>query len=157
MNSIDLAYKGGKRRAARARYTCRVLSQEVLKQRLAAARFLRGYTQAQLGEFFDKDGLDKTAPGRIERGDITMKRAHRRALCEHLRVPDRWFSEGDVDALVGYPDPADISDEQLKRLGAVLVPQLLAAVRALRREQGPARQGKDEPDLPPADEEGGDR
>lgn len=134
-----------------------MLSQEVLKQRLAAARCLRGYSQAQLGDLFDKDGLDKTAPGRIERGQIAMGRAHRHALCEHLRVPNRWFSEESVDALVGYPDPADVSDEQLRRLGALLGPQLLAAARALRREQEQERRDKDGPDLPPADEEDGDR
>jgi hypothetical protein len=78
-----------------------MLSKDELKRRIEAARTLRGTTQAELQRLFEADGLDKYSAGRVERGELVMQRVHRDAFCRHLGVPERWFSEPDVDVLVG--------------------------------------------------------
>lgn len=101
------------------------LSKEVLKQRIAAARLLRGLSQEDLNDLFETDGLDKTAAGRIERGDLDMQRAHEDGFVRNLRVPRKWFTSEDVDALVGWhgvdhaaiSDAISVSDNQAVVLG----------------------------------------
>lgn len=81
-----------------------------MTRRIEAARVLRGYTQRQLAELLHADGLGKHDLGRIERGEMQMRRIHRDALVRHLRLPERWFTAPTVDALVGYD--ADASDPE---------------------------------------------
>lgn len=79
-----------------------MLDQETLKRRIHAARLLRGLDQEQLNALFEADGLGKTDAGRIERGTLTMQRAHREAFVRNLQVPEDWFLSENVDELVGW-------------------------------------------------------
>ena len=89
-----------------------MLGKTVLKQRVEAARTLRGISQTDLDLRFAQDGLGKAA-GRIERGELVMQRAHRDAFCRHLGVPERWFSEPDVDIVVGLRPAKKLSPAEL--------------------------------------------
>jgi hypothetical protein len=91
-----------------------MLSKDVLKQRIEAARILRGVSQATLQQKFEADGLDKYAAGRVERGELDMQRVHRDAFCRHLGVPERWFSEPDVDVIVGLRLAARLTPDELR-------------------------------------------
>jgi transcriptional regulator with XRE-family HTH domain len=84
-----------------------------ISARIKAARELRGISQTQLGAFFEEDGLNKSDPGRIERmsASVPFRRAHLDALCRHLRVPERWFTEENVDAIVGYGGAEEALDQ----------------------------------------------
>lgn len=100
-----------------------MLGKDVLKRRVEAARILRGLSQPDLDKRFAKDGLGKTAAGRVERGELDMQRAHRDAFCRHLGVPERWFSEPDVDVVVGLR-PAELSVDEVR----ATLEQLLAGL-----------------------------
>lgn len=91
-----------------------MLSDDELRRRLIAARTLRGLTQTDLGELLKQDGLGKHDPGRIERGGLTMQRAHREAFAHHLGVPTTWFTEPDVDVIVGLAPRPEISPGTLR-------------------------------------------
>lgn len=82
-------------------------TQEDLVRRMEAARILRGITRRQLGELFKLDGLGVQDPERLVRHEIEFERTHMRAACEHLRVPERWFTAEDVDEIVGLT-PSDM-------------------------------------------------
>jgi transcriptional regulator with XRE-family HTH domain len=122
-----------------------VLDQEQLKRRLVAARALRDVSQAELAGQLEADGLGKHDLGRIERGDLTMMPAHRRALAHHLRLPERWFTDPDTDSLLVFDEPRDVSDDDLRRAAELLAPQLLSAARALRQEQDSEQPSTDGP------------
>jgi hypothetical protein len=70
-------------------------------------------TQGDLGKLFKEDGLHKHDPGRIVRGTKEMQKAHMDAFKRHLRMPDAWWEEADLDALLGVatPRPGDGEDE----------------------------------------------
>jgi transcriptional regulator with XRE-family HTH domain len=128
------------------------LDQPTLKQRIEAARILRGVSQATLNGLFEKDGLDKTEAGRIERGKVDLTRAALEAFCRHLRVPQRWFTEPDVDYLVGlrpYPG-APLSPEQ--RAAIQHAAQLIADSSRATEQSEPSRPegqaGQDRPGGP---------
>lgn len=89
-----------------------------LKARLEAAIRLRDTTQKKLGEAFEADGLGKEDPGRIQRGDKAMQRAHLDAFCRHLRLPASYFTAA---------DPFEAEQTQLDRIEAE-VSRLAAAV-----------------------------
>ncbi len=73
--------------------------------------------QSDLADLVHEDGLGKYDVGRIERGKMTMQAIHRRSLAHHLRVPESWFTDPDLDVVVGLePD----SDTIKNRLDAVL-------------------------------------
>lgn len=91
-----------------------MLGKDALKQRIEAARILRGVSQTELQRRFEADGLDKYAAGRVERGEIDMQRVHRDAFCRHLGVPERWFSEPDVDVIVGLTPGRRLSPGELR-------------------------------------------
>ena len=95
-----------------------MLPAEEIKRRVEAARILRGLSQKQLAELVHADGLGKHDVGRLERGDLPLTRALRDALIRHLRVPDRWFSDPDVDVIVGIAEPTeqDLSPASLRDL-----------------------------------------
>jgi hypothetical protein len=78
------------------------LGADELKRRIEAARILRGLEQTELDGLFDADGLGKSA-SRMERGKLPLTRARLDGLIRHLRVPEGWFTEPDVDRLV-YPE-----------------------------------------------------
>lgn len=70
-----------------------MLTSEELKRRIDAARTLRGLTQEALSELVAADGLGKTTVGRVERGEMDLRKAVRNSLCEHLDVPAWWFTD----------------------------------------------------------------
>lgn len=110
-----------------------MLEPDELKRRIEAARVLRGLTQAQLAELLVQDGLGKHDLGRIERGSMAMQRIHRDAIARHLRVPERWLTEPEVDVIVGLrPDVATQTDALglLERALPDLVPGLRQALEA---------------------------
>lgn len=74
-----------------------MLDPEEIKRRLDAARTLRGLKQTDLAELVHADGLGKHDVGRLERGSIPLTRALRDSLCRHLRVPEAWFTDPDLD------------------------------------------------------------
>lgn len=84
-----------------------MLSDDELRRRLIAGRNLRGYTQQELAAILVRDGLGKHDLGRIERGTMAMQRIHRDAFARHLRLPERWFTEPDVDIIVGLRQPLE--------------------------------------------------
>lgn len=93
------------------------LTHDEFKRRATAARVLRGYTQDALGELFKEDGLGKHDPGRIERGDLAMQRIHMDAFKRHLRMPEEWWEEADIDQVLGVSRPA--TPEQIAALDRV--------------------------------------
>lgn len=108
-----------------------MLDAEELKRRLEAARVLRGLTQTQLADLLVQDGLGKHDLGRIERGSMTMQRVHRDAIARHLKVPERWLTDPDVDVVVGLkPDVSTQTDALglLERALPDLVPELRQAL-----------------------------
>jgi hypothetical protein len=128
-----------------------VLGPEELARRIRAARELRGIEQTELGLLLAKDGLGKHDAGRIERGVMTMQTVHRISMSRHLRVPEEWFTEPDVDIIVGLR-PSGLPTEA----DAALLEQVLrAAVQALRQEQEPETRDTGGPDHP-APEAGAD-
>lgn len=133
-----------------------MLDKDVLKQRIEAARNLRGITQPALQKLFLADGLNEYDAGKIERGEKDMQRVHHDAFCRHLRVPARWFSEKDTDALTGYVEmPEHMSSGEVSAAAALLAPELLGAVQALLKEQEQDAPSKDKPGRPPEDPGGG--
>lgn len=80
------------------------LSVEELKRRIDAARTIRGLRQVDLAELLEADGHGKHDVGRLERGDLPLTRALRRSLAEHLKVPERWFTDPDLDLTAEDPD-----------------------------------------------------
>ena len=78
------------------------LPPDELKRRIHAARVLRGVTQEKLEEQLAEQGLGKREAGRVERGEISFQRVHRLMFADALRVPERWFTAGTVDEIVGF-------------------------------------------------------
>lgn len=106
-----------------------MLDAEELARRLRAARTLRGdMEQTELGALFEADGLGKTDPGRIERGVIAMQRVHLEAFCRHLRVPEAWLTDPDVNRVVGYQREGRLEDLPLEDVLDVLQ-QTLAVIQ----------------------------
>lgn len=129
-----------------------MLEPEELKRRIEAARILRGLRQVDLSPLLEADGLGKTDLGRIERGEVPMRRIHRDALARHLRVPEWWFTVEDVDVLVGLQPPPRLTPEE----GRDLLGRLLTGLD-LDADQGPqgTQRQQDDDDRPSADEEDG--
>lgn len=89
-----------------------MLPDEEIQRRIKAVRILRGMSQTELGALLATDGLGKHDVGRIERGTLTMQRAHRESICRHLRVPEAWLTNPDLDELLGFiPDANDVAIE----------------------------------------------
>lgn len=115
-----------------------MIDADEISRRIKAARELRGINQVDLGAMFDAEGLNSSDPGRLERGDIEMRAAHRYALMRCLRVPERWFTEPDVDAIVGWEDAETVSDavSQLENQVRLMRAEIAAvAAAALRRTE----------------------
>lgn len=96
-----------------------MLDARTIKERIDAARTLRGLTQTELGDLLHSDGLGKHDVGRIERGTMTLQAVHRHALCRHLGVPEDWFLEPDLDRLLGIISSDEIRD-RLERIETAL-------------------------------------
>jgi hypothetical protein len=104
--------------------------------RIKTARDLRGVSQVRLGELFEEDGLNRSDPGRIERMDpkVPFRRAHLDAVCRHLRMPERWFVEENVDVIVGlHPETPTQFDQILDRLDTLKTQQ--GVLTELERER----------------------
>lgn len=96
-----------------------MLDKDALKQRIDAARTLRGYTQAELADLLHEDGFGKHDLGRAERGEPGMFNANmRRALAHHLRVPENWFIDEDLafDAAGELPEIINTKLEHIETL-----------------------------------------
>lgn len=110
-----------------------MLTPDVWKQRIVAARTLRGISQAEMDRLGHEDGLGKGELSRLERGEFNrITPAQRRTLSYILRVPEAWFTDEDVDAIVGYSEPDDF-----RTLAAVreFLPELAEVALALRQER----------------------
>lgn len=73
------------------------LPTEELKRRIDAARTLRGLKQRELADLLQEDGLGKHDVGRLERGELILRRVHLDALMRHLRVPEWWFTANEIE------------------------------------------------------------
>lgn len=89
------------------------LPTEELKRRIDAARTLRGLKQRQLADLLEADGLGKHDVGRLERGELDLRRVHLDALKRHLQMPEWWFTIQNVE----LPDDLPASLEE--RLSAI--------------------------------------
>lgn len=98
------------------------LSQEEIRRRIAALRELRGMTQNDMNEAFAALGGPKTDAGRAERGTIPLTDVHLMLFVRALRVPPYWFTEEDIDVLLGNKPRRAFSPEE----AAALLAQLLA-------------------------------
>lgn len=96
------------------------LPQDELKRRIDAARTLRGMTQRELGDRLAEDGFGKHDLGRVERGDPRMpfNNAILRALCHHLEVPERWFTDRHL-TFHDHP-PAEVDQHLLTEIHALV-------------------------------------
>lgn len=101
------------------------LPPDELGRRIKAARELRGLDQADLVPLFVGDGLDKTLPGAIERGEVrngkpvVMRRAALDAFCRHLQMPEWWFTDATIDLPEHQPPPLEA---RLRRIEELLAP-----------------------------------
>lgn len=84
------------------------LAPEEVARRIKAARLLHDISQRELAERIAADGLAWRLVGALERGEVELRSVHRRALCEALHVPERWFTDP-VESLC--PDVLPISIE----------------------------------------------
>lgn len=73
------------------------LPTEELKRRIDAARTLRGLKQRELADLLETDGLGKHDVGRLERGDLDLRRVHLDALMRHLDMPEWWFTDERIE------------------------------------------------------------
>ena len=99
-----------------------VLPADELQRRLDAARTLRNLKQAELAELMHADGIGKHDLGKIERGEKRLRRMHIDSITRHLRIPEFWLTDPDVDVVVGLRaprrriTPAETRDELLRLL-----------------------------------------
>lgn len=136
-----------------------VVDQQMLKQRIDAARALRGVTQAQLNKLFEADGLGKHDVGRLERGELPLRRIHLDALIRHLRVPEWWFTQDEIE----FPDAHPTFQAYVRQVLEVVMEQVRPNWRELLRPpEGIARPHEEtlrngpslpESDTPPEDPE----
>lgn len=78
----------------------------MLKRRIESARILRNISQAELSRRCARDGLDKLAAARAERGEVPFTRVLREAFARHLAVPEWWFTAAEVTLPAKMPrDP----------------------------------------------------
>lgn len=87
------------------------LPQDELRRRLIAARTLRKLDQKALNAACADLGLGVQEAGRVERGTLPFQPKHHLIFCRVLRLPDRWFTEPNVDAIVGTPAAMDVDVE----------------------------------------------
>lgn len=78
-----------------------VLDPDETRRRIVALRTFRGITQADLAGLMEKDGLNKTDLGKIERGEMELRAANRKSIADHLHVDERWLIDPDLDGLIG--------------------------------------------------------
>lgn len=108
------------------------LPTEELKRRIDAARTLRGLKQSELAALLEEDGLGKHDAGRLERGELDLRRVHLDALTRQLRMPEWWFTASEIH-LTEVP-PADLS-QRLDEIGEQLeVIRFAVDVRAAEQD-----------------------
>lgn len=146
-----------------------MLSDEQIQRRIKAVRILRGMSQTTLGELLATDGLGKHDVGRIERGVLTMQRAHRESICRHLRIPEAWLTNPDLDALLGFTPqtgndvtievppltvPDDPTDDTIASIRATLEQLLDRVDRVAARAASETTRGPGDTDRPEERQEG---
>jgi hypothetical protein len=101
-----------------------VLTGTKLTDRIVAARRLRGWDQAKFNQQLAERGWGVQDAGRIERGDKPLKAPMVPALAEALCVPERWFTDDELD-LTAPAAPSMRTDVQRieRRLDRVLASQ----------------------------------
>lgn len=100
-----------------------MLDTDELRRRIVAARALRGVDQTALNGLFVADGLDKHEAARLERGELPWTRVRARALAYALRMPERWFTEPNIDVLlseIASAQPPDAAPPRLPQPGGAL-------------------------------------
>ena len=94
--------------------------------RIKAARLLRGISQDELAGKLVEAGLPWRLAGALERGEQSMRTAHRAALAHALGLPERWFivtvdelcvDEGDAKAHRDILHRLDVIEGLLRRRG----------------------------------------
>lgn len=96
------------------------LPTEELKRRIDAARTLRGLNQKELAGLLQADGLGKHDVGRLERGELDLRRVHLDALRRHLQMPEWWFTADTVDLPDATPATVEAKlDALADQLGAI--------------------------------------
>lgn len=96
------------------------LNHDELARRIEAARVLRGLSQADVNERFEKLGAGKQTAGRVERGNKPFEEMHEMLFARVLNVPVRWFTEPDVDVIIGLKPPAVLTPGELAEILARL-------------------------------------
>lgn len=96
------------------------LSPEELSRRMRAARLLRGQGRDGHGELAEvsrdelgeavarRKGTGTSDPARIEREKLQALPLHLEAFQEVLRMPDGWWTEPDLDQVLGVNTPAEV-------------------------------------------------
>lgn len=106
-----------------------MLDPDELKNRIDGFRTLRGLTQNELAALVAADGFGKHDVGRIERGDLTLTKALRRSIAEHLAVPEQWLVADPLD-LAGTEGTQLDRIEQNQHLLLQAAAELLDATRS---------------------------
>jgi len=133
-----------------------VLDDAEIRRRLKSAREFRGMTQVRLAELVAADGLDKHTLGKVERGKMTLLPAYRRAAALHLRVPEPWFTEPNVELMevANYDDRVAAALERLTAQAEALIERIEAVEGTAGRlllEIGRLASRLSPPEEPPAD------
>ena len=121
------------------------VDKDVLKQRIEAARALRGLTQVQLRERFEEDGLGKHDAARLERGEMELRRIHLDALMRHLKMPEWWFTADEI-SLDGEPPDGTKLAEEVRELRRLVLEQLRREVKPGQPRGTPPRSGETPPE-----------
>lgn len=115
-------------------YKWRLVEPGEIKRRIEAARVLRGISQPEMDRLGADLGLPKQELSRTERGELPWSQARAMILQRVLGVPDRWFTEPKVDALVGLTAPEDLTPEAMRGLLERLIAGLDQAEGQAQRE-----------------------
>lgn len=132
----------------------------MISRRLKAARWLAGEGRDTRGAVAPLSAKALAARPRLVANKITASRIEE---IEQERVDARDMELEQIALALGQPrdyfgtvpEGDELSPERLRLAGELLGPQLLAAARAVLREQASTQQGTDGQDQPPATGEGG--
>jgi transcriptional regulator with XRE-family HTH domain len=99
---------------------------------MEAARALHGLKSVELDALLNEHGFGKYDSGRIERGEMDLTKARRRALAEILEVPESWFTEETLDLTSAEAsEPVDLTGVEAH---LAVIAQKLSAQEAARAD-----------------------